>query len=55
MIKITDIIDAITFITTIGMVGYGLKKGFNFTELLMNVFYFSTLLSSMTIRFLNKE
>lgn len=53
MIRLDDIVEALLFITTIAMVLYGLLKGFTFTELLMNIFYFSMMVLSLILKVLS--
>ncbi len=43
MISLKSILNAIAFVFTIFMVLYGLTKGFDTLELIMNILYFSVM------------
>ena len=45
--------DVLIFLLTIIMFVYGLYKGFNFIELIINLVYFSALLSKMIVDFIS--
>lgn len=53
--NLRKIADTIVYFFTIIIVLYGLTKGFEFTELVMNVVYFTVLFGSMTLKLISKE
>ena len=50
--ELKNFLDLFIFILTLVMVMYGLYKGFNVIELIVNLGYFSALLSKMIVDFI---
>lgn len=48
-------LDLIIFILTIFLVLYGLLKGFNVLELMVNLVYFSALIAKMIVDFIDVQ
>lgn len=49
------ILNILAFVFTIFMVVYGLFKGFNFTELIVNVIYFTVLVIDKILDLINYD